>query len=83
MLFNVRSTSIRIAVISFFSLGFIGWTSGLSPFICCKRALLGAVLACISGIFVVRVINTIVLNAMVANQLNKKKEMEGARKNEK
>ena len=76
MLFNVRSIAVSIAVICFFSLSFIGWISGLSPFICCKRALAGTVLAYIAGIWAVKAINSILLNAMITNHMNKQKEKE-------
>jgi hypothetical protein len=76
MPFNVRSTATSIAVICFFSFSFVGWISGLSPFICCKRALAGAALAYISGVGAVRIINAILLNAMITNHLHKQKEQE-------
>ena len=66
---HVRSIAVSIAVICFFGLSLIGWISGLSPFTCCKRALLGAVLAYIAGALAVRAINAILISAMIANQM--------------
>lgn len=67
---HVRSIAVSIAVICFFVLSLIGGVCGLSPFVCCKRALIGAVLAYIVGGWAVRAINAILINAMIANQMN-------------
>lgn len=70
MLLHDRSIAINIAVLSFFTLSFIGWMSGLSVFICCKRALIGAIIAYIAGGLAVKAINAILVNAMIENQMN-------------
>lgn len=67
---HVRSIAVSIAVICFFVLSLIGGVYGLSPFVCCKRALIGAVLAYIAGGWAVRAINAILVDAMIANQMN-------------
>ena len=71
---HVRSIAVSIAVICFFGVSLIGWFSGLSPFICCKRALVGAVLAYIAGALAVKAINAILINAMITNQMKQQKE---------
>jgi len=71
---HVRSIAVSISVISFFVLSFIGWICGLSPFVCCKRALIGALLAYISGSMAVNAINAILVNAMISNQMNRKED---------
>ena len=68
---HVRSIALSSAVICFFALGFISWFSGLSPFTCCKRALLGAVVAYILTNLHARAINAILTNAMISSQMNK------------
>ena len=68
---HVRSIAVSIAVICFFVLSLVGWICGLSPFVCCKRALIGAVLAYIAGGWAVRAINAILVNAMIANHVNR------------
>jgi hypothetical protein len=68
---HVRSIAVSIAVICFFVLSIIGGVCGLSPFVCCKRALIGAVLAYIAGGWAVRAINAILVDAMIANQMNR------------
>ena len=65
---NVRSIAVSIAVICFFVMSLIGWGSGLAPFVCCKRALIGAVLVYVGGGWAVRAINNILVNAMIANR---------------
>ena len=67
---NVKSIAVSIAVICFFVLSIIGGVCGLSPFVCCKRALIGAILAYIAGRWAVRAINAILVDAMIANQIN-------------
>ena len=68
---HVRSIAVSIAVICFFVLSLVGWICGLSPFVCCKRALIGAVLVYIAGSWAVKAINAILVNAMIANQVNR------------
>ena len=68
---HVRSTAVSIAVICFFVMSLIGWAGGLMPFVCCKRALIGAVLAYVAGGWAVRAINSILVDAMLANRMKK------------
>ena len=68
---HVRSIAVSIAVICFFGLSLVGWISGLSPFTCCKRALLGAALAYIAGTWAVKAINAILISAMITNRMDK------------
>ena len=67
---HVRSIAVSIAVICFFVLSIIGGVCGLSPFVCCKRALIGAVLAYIAGGWAVKAINAILVDAIIANQVD-------------
>jgi len=71
---HVRSIAVSIAVICFFGVGIIGWVSGLSPFTCCKRALVGAVLAYVAGAWAVKAINAILISAMITNRMKQQKE---------
>ena len=75
---NTRSIAVSIAVICFFTIAIIGWSSGLSPFTCCKRALLGAAAAYIAGAWAVKAINAILMNAMITNQMKQRKEEDNA-----
>jgi hypothetical protein len=76
---HVRSVAVSIAVTCFFGLSFVGWISGLSPFTCCKRALLGAVLAYIAGTWAVKAVNAILISAIIENQMDKQKGKESDR----
>jgi hypothetical protein len=67
---HVRSIAVNIAVICFFVLSLVGWVSGLSPSVCCKRAMIGAVLAYIAGAWATRAINAVLIHAMITNQMN-------------
>ncbi len=75
---HVRSIAVSIAVICFFAIAGIGWISDLSPFTCCKRALVGAAAAYIAGAWAVKAINAILMNAMITNQMKQSKEEDNA-----
>jgi len=68
---HVRSIAVSIAVVCFFGLGFICWISGLSPFICCKRALLGAAITYTATALGVKAINVILTTAMITSRVNR------------
>ncbi len=67
---HVRSISVSAAVICFFGIAVIGWISGLSPFTCCKRALIAAIFAYVVATLAVKAINTILINAMTESRMN-------------
>lgn len=75
---NTRSIAVSIAVICFFAIAIIGWSSGLSPFTCCKRALLGAAAAYIAGAWAIKAINAILMNAIITNQIKRQQEENNA-----
>jgi hypothetical protein len=54
---HVRSIAMKIAVVCFFVLGFIARMSRLSSAVCCKRALIGALVAYIAGAWAAKGIN--------------------------
>jgi len=74
MLIHVRPIAISLAVMAFFGLSFVGLFNGLSPFTCCKRSLIGAALAYIVTSLVVKIINAILINAIIDSHTNKRKE---------
>lgn len=78
---HVRSIAVTVAVICFFVLSFICWMSGLSTFVCCKRAIIGAAIAYAAGAFAVKAINAILMNAIITNQMNQQKETGNAGNN--
>ena len=71
---HVRSISVSAAVICFFGIAIIGWISGLSPFVCCKRALIAAIVVYTAAVLAVKAINTILVNAMINSKMNQQKE---------
>jgi len=75
---NVRPIALSFAAISFFIIAIIGSFSGLSPFTCCKRSLIGAFFAYIAATIAVKAINAILINAVVTSKLNKQKENDNA-----
>ncbi len=71
---HVRSISLSLAMIFFFTVSLIGWVSGFSPFTCCKRALTAAFIVYVITALSVRAINAILINAMIDSQMNPNKE---------
>ena len=72
MLLHDRSVAINIAVLCFFALSIIGWMTGHSLFICCKRALIGAIITYVIGGWAVKAINAILIRAMIESQMSQK-----------
>ncbi len=71
MLLQIRPTAVRCAVLCFFAIGIVGALGGLSPYTCCKRAVLGAALAYVVAGFAVRAVNAILTQAMIADRIRK------------
>ena len=68
---QVRPIAVRIAVLCFFAIGIAGSLSGVSPWTCCYRAVLGAAFAYFATGAVVRAINAIVTQAFITAQMRK------------
>lgn len=81
MPFHVKSISISFAVLFFFIISVIGWFAGLTPFTCCKRALLGAAVTYLAAAIAVRLINYILIDAMIKAKMNQQNGDLGARGN--
>ena len=77
---NVRSIAVSFAVICFFGLSIIGWVSGLAPFTCCKKALVGALIAYVAASLAIKAINAILINAIITKHIKKQKENAGGGK---
>lgn len=78
---HVKSISISLAVVFFFMISVIGSIAGLTPFVCCKRALIGSTAAYIVTSFVVRMVNRILIEAMVQAKMNQENGDVSARGN--
>jgi hypothetical protein len=74
MIINTKNYSIQIAVAAFFCVACMGALSGLSPWICSKRALISAFIIYGISSCALKVINWIILNALVKSQMNKQED---------
>lgn len=74
MPFNVRSTATTAAIIAFFVIAGVGAFCKNCPFTCCKRGLLAMFITYVAVSFVMRIINIIVINAMIAKQIDQRLE---------
>jgi len=71
MLLQIRPIAVRCAVLGFFAIGIVGSLGGLSPYTCCKRAVLGAAIAYLVAGVAVRAVNAILTQAMIADRIRK------------
>jgi hypothetical protein len=71
MLLPVRSIAVSTGVLCFFGIGIIGSLGGLSPYVCCKRAVLGAIVAYVVAGTSVRAVNAILTQAVIASEIKK------------
>ena len=78
---NMRSIAVSFAVVCFFAVSFIGWLNSLTPFACCKRSLAAAVFGYIVGTLTAKVLNAILISAMVEYRIRERKEQAGAEQN--
>jgi hypothetical protein len=69
MLLPVRSIAVSTGVLCFFAIGIIGSVGGLSPHVCCKRAVLGAAVAYVVAGTAMRAVNAILTQAVIASQI--------------
>jgi nucleoside permease NupC len=68
---QIRPMAVSTAVLCFFVLGIVGSLGGLSPYTCCRRALLGAAISYLVTALAMRAINAILTRAMIADQVRK------------
>jgi len=73
---HVRPKAISAAVAVFFGLSIVGMCMNQSPCTCCKKALIGAVLAYIAMSIAVNLINAIIKHAIIESHANRKKEQQ-------
>jgi len=64
-----RKIAVYLSVIFFFCLSIVTIISGLSPFICCKRAITGAIIVYFIATIAVKVINIILIEAMMTETM--------------
>ncbi len=68
---QIRPIAVSGAVLCFFAIGIVGSLGGLAPYTCCKRAVLGAALTYLVAGAVVRAVNAILTQAMIADRIRK------------
>jgi hypothetical protein len=73
---HVRPKAISAAVMVFFGLSIVGMCMNQSPFTCCKRAIIGAILAYVVMSVAVNIINAIIKHAIIESHANKQKEQQ-------
>ena len=66
-----RHIAIKTSVIFFFMFCLLGLASRLSPYTCCKRALAAAIITYLLAAIVVKIINTVIIEAMISKHLDK------------
>ena len=71
MLLDPRLTGIKISIIFFFLIGLLGWLKGISAYTCCKRSLMGAVVVYLISMLAIKIINTILIDAMYKSGIKK------------
>lgn len=71
MLLPIRPIAVSTAVLCFFAIGIVGSLGGLSPYTCCKRAVLGAMILYVVTAGAVRAISAILTQAMIADRIRK------------
>lgn len=76
----IRSIAVSAAVLGFFIIGIVGSCSGLSPYTCCQRAILGATVAYLTAGAASKAINAILTQAIITSQV-KKREQTGDSRN--
>ena len=77
MLLHPRAIAMSLAVVFFFGVSFVCWASGLTPFTCCKRALVSSAIVYIAALLAVKAVNSILISAMVEKQLSQRKGRSG------
>ncbi len=68
---DIRPIAMTIAVITFFGFSVMGAVNGLESFICCKRAVTGAIAAYIVASLAIKAINAIIMDAIIKEEINK------------
>jgi len=71
---NERVIAMKIAVAAFFIIAAVAAVVGVEPLACCKRAVLGAVIVYVMANATVRIVNAVLINAMIKKQMEKEKE---------
>jgi len=74
MIINSKTCAIQVAVGVFFAVACMGGLSRLSPWTCSKRALISALVIYALCRCAFKVVNKIILNALVRSQMSKQED---------
>jgi hypothetical protein len=74
MIINSKNCSMQMAVATFFGVACMGGLSGMFPWTCSKRALISAFIVYGMCRCAIKVINKIILSALVRSQMNKQED---------
>ena len=69
--------ALRVSAAGFFLLAFVGWLCGHSPFLCAKRAAMGAVGLYVLALVAGRIAISIMADAFVKAEAEKRREESG------
>lgn len=75
---NVRAIAVKTAVIGFFVLSLVQVFAGLSPAVCCYRAVIGAAIIYLATALAVKAVNAIITDAIITKQMHRQREQESA-----
>lgn len=64
MPFEIRPNAIKTAIIAFFIIAAIDLYKGLDSHVCCKRAIVGAVIMFFITAYTIKAINAILINSI-------------------
>jgi hypothetical protein len=68
---NHREIALSFAVLTFFLISIIGTLQAVAPEVCCKRAIIGLFCTYFVVSIAVKIINYLVIDAMVSKQVDK------------
>lgn len=74
MIINSKTCSVQMAVGTFFMVACVGAILGLSPWTCSKRALISAVVIYGMCRCAIKVINKVILSALVRSEMSKQED---------
>ena len=75
---DVRAIAVKTAVVGFFVLSLVQVFAGFSPFVCCKRAGIGAAIIYLVTALAVKAVNAIITDAIIKKQVRRHREQNSA-----
>ena len=69
---NQHSTALTTAIFAFFAVSIIGAIYKNAPATCCKRAVIAMLAVYLFVSIIIKIINAVLVNAMISKQISKK-----------